>query len=125
VTIEDLSLMRLASRRLLRTATPERICSAGVCMREPWLLPLATEAARRPGPRPSLRIFAAWALALVDDVAARTTSPTPPHPPSGSQPRSMRSAPLPRIRRASATIASGASRGAWLISAMISIEWAP
>ena len=67
--------MRLASRRLLRTATPERICSAGVCMREPWLLPLATEAARRPGPRPSLRIFAAWALALVDDVAARTTSP--------------------------------------------------
>jgi len=58
-------------------------------------------------------------------TSSRTTSPTSRQPPPGSQPRSIRSAPSAAIRSASRQIASRESRGAWLISARISILWAP
>jgi hypothetical protein len=58
-------------------------------------------------------------------TSIRTASPTPPQVSPGSQPTSMRSAPASRSRRASASSAAAGSRGAWLISAMISMSCRP
>ena len=58
-------------------------------------------------------------------TSIRTASPTLSHTLPGSQPTSMRSAPAARSRRASASSSAAVSRGAWLISAMISMSWRP